>query len=56
MSDSRPAGENTRPTAVIASEKTLVAPNAVLYLLVENVCFEISGEWEGREDVHEPLS
>jgi hypothetical protein len=56
MSDSRPAREDARSAAVIASEEAFVTPNAVVYVLVEDACFEIPGEWKGREEVHESLS
>ena len=32
-----------------------MAPDAVVCLIVEDACFDVSGEWEGRENVHEPL-
>jgi hypothetical protein len=53
--DGRPAGEDAGPKPIVASEEAFVAPDAVVYLLVEDACFEVSGKWEGREEVHEPL-
>ena len=56
VSDSRPAREDARSAAVIAGEEAFVAPNAVVYILIEDACFELPREWKGREEVHESLS
>jgi len=56
VSDSRPAREDARSSAVIAGEEAFVAPNAVVHLLVEDACIELPGEWKRREEVHESLS
>jgi hypothetical protein len=56
VSDSRPAREDARSEAVISGEEAFVASNAVVYILVEDACFQLPGEWKGREEVHEPLS
>lgn len=55
MSDGRPAGEDAGPELIVASEEAFVAPDAVMDLLVEDASFDISGKWEGWEEVHEPL-
>jgi hypothetical protein len=56
VSHSRPAREDARSAAVIAGEEAFVASNTVMDILVEDTCFELPGEWKGREEVHESLS
>ena len=56
MSKSRVLGEDACPMAIIAGEEAFVAPNAVVYILIEDACFELPREWKGREEVHESLS
>lgn len=47
MSDGRPAREDAGPAPIIRSEEAFVEPEAVVYLLVEGACLDVSGNGRG---------
>ena len=55
MSGSRAIRKDACCVPVVWSEGSFIALVTVVYILVKKVSHDICGEWERREEVHEPL-